>query len=304
MTPIESDKSASRVEAFRRLKQDRRPIVVVTAFDFASANAAEIAGVDAILVGDSAATTSLGYESTRRVTLEEMLSITAAVRRGAPETLLIGDLPFGTYEHSNAQALETARRFLGVGCDAVKMEGAGEIALRAAGLVGCDIAVMGHVGLQPQQLRAGDAPRVEAKSATAALDLLSSAKELEAAGCFAIVFEAVPAQVTQRLVPLLSVPTIGIGAGSATDGQVLVSYDLLGLSQGHVPRFVKRYAELRQGMIDAFARFGDEVRARHFPTERHTYGITDAEVDALDTMLPRWERSEAQRRVQALGPDQ
>jgi 3-methyl-2-oxobutanoate hydroxymethyltransferase len=266
-------------------KRAGRPIVMATGYDFASASALDAAGVDIVLVGDSAAMTVLGLPATRDVTLDEMLMLTRAVRRGLTGAMLVGDLPFGTYEESDERALATARRFTDIGCDAVKMEGAGATASRAHAVIAAGIPVMGHVGLRPQQLSAGQPGYVEARTADDAMTLLADANALEAAGCFALVFEAVPAAVMTELAPHLHVPTIGIGAGASTDGQVLVTHDLLGLTAGHVPKFVKRYAELRRDIVDAVTRYADDVRTRRFPDATHTYGVRAAEMDALRARL-------------------
>jgi 3-methyl-2-oxobutanoate hydroxymethyltransferase len=266
-------------------KQAGRPIVMATAYDFASASALDAAGIDIALVGDSAAMTVLGLPATRDVTLDEMLMLTRAVRRGLVDALLVGDLPFGTYEQSDEQAVATARLFADIGCDAVKMEGAGATTSRVRAVIAAGIPVMGHVGLRPQQLIAGQPAHVEARSADDAMTLLGDANALETAGCFAIVFEAVPAPVMTALTPYIRIPTIGIGAGPSTDGQVLVTHDLLGLTAGHVPKFVKRYAELRRDIVDAVARYADDVRARRFPDTAHSYGIRSTEVDALRARL-------------------
>lgn len=266
-------------------KREGRPIVMATGYDYSSANALDAAGVDIVLVGDSAAMTVLGLPATRDVTLEEMLMLTRAARRGLTGAMLVGDLPFGTYEESDEQAVATARMFADIGCDAVKMEGAGPTTSRVRAVVASGVPVMGHVGLRPQQLVAGQIAHVEARSADDAIRLLADARDLESAGCFALVFEAVPARVMSALAPHLRVPTIGIGAGPATDGQVLVTHDLLGLTVGHVPKFVKQYASLRDEIVDAAARYADDVRARRFPDAAHSYNMPSAEVDTLRARL-------------------
>jgi 3-methyl-2-oxobutanoate hydroxymethyltransferase len=280
---------AARVsfEDLVRKKRFKEPIVMVTAYDYGSARAAESSGVDMVLIGDSAATTVLGLSTTRDVTLDEMLMLTRAVRRGLIRPLLVGDIPFGCYEDSNELALASARRFIDAGCDAVKMEGAGPILDRARALVAAGIPVMGHVGLKPQSLGPDDPPRVVGRSAESAEWLLRDARELEQAGCFSIVFEAVPARVTERFMALLGVPIIGIGAGPHTDGQVLVAYDLLGLTEHRLPRFAKRYAQLKEIMTSAMQHFADDVRARRFPDDEHTYSIDPTQLAALDAYLAR-----------------
>lgn len=272
-----------RVADLAAAKRDGRPIVMATGYDYSTAIALDAAGVDIVLCGDSAAMTVLGLPATRDVTLDEMLMLTRAVRRRLTGAMLVGDLPFGTYEQSDDQAVATARRFAEIGCDAVKMEGA--VTSRVRAVVAAGIPVMGHVGLRPQQLVAGQPGHVEAKSADDAVRLFEDAHALETAGCFALVIEAVPAQVMAELAPRLRIPTIGIGAGPSTDGQVLVTHDLLGLTSGHIPKFVKQYADLRRTIIDAVAHYADDVRARRFPDVAHTYGMRSAEVDALRTRL-------------------
>jgi 3-methyl-2-oxobutanoate hydroxymethyltransferase len=253
------------------------PIVMVTAYDLPSARAAEEAGIDLVLVGDTAATTVLGYPSTVPVTLEEMLVLTKAVRRGLRTPLLIGDLPLGSYERSHEQAIASAQRLVKEGgADAVKFEGPARERTHAIAAAG--IPVMGHLGLTPQTATAlGGGFKAQARSAGAASRLLADALALERAGCFAIVLEAVPADVAAVVSRRLGVPTIGIGAGPHTDGQVLVLNDLLGLFDEFTPRFVKRYAELRREMTRAVAAFADDVRARRFPAEEHCYAMSPGE---------------------------
>jgi len=228
------------------------PIVMVTAYDYPSARAAEAASVDLVLVGDSAATTVLGYSATTPVELDDMLVLARAVRRGLSTPLLIGDLPFGSYEISDEQAIATAMRMVKeAGCDAVKLEGGGESSVRRArAIVGAGIPVMGHVGLTPQTATALGGWKAQGRTAAAAARIAAEASALQQAGCFAIVFEAIPAAVSEQLMPSLEIPVIGIGAGPATDGQVLVFHDLLGIRDGLGARFVKRYANLQQEMND------------------------------------------------------
>ena len=222
------------------------PIAMVTASDYPSAQVAEEAGVDMVLVGDSAAMTVLGYPSTVPVSLEEMLMLAAAVRRGLKTPLLVGDLPFGSYEASDAQAVATAQRFVKeAGCDAVKLERGGSSIQRARAIVDAGIPVMGHVGLTPQTATALGGYRSQGRTADRALEVAQDAMGLEAAGCFAIVFEAIPSDLSDEIMPLLEIPVIGIGAGPSTDGQVLVFHDLLGIYDGHAASFVKRYANIR-----------------------------------------------------------
>jgi len=274
------------IEVLRDLKRRGQPIVMVTAYDYNSAVACEVGGADVVLVGDSAAMTMLGYASTRLVSLDEMLMLTRAARRGLERALLVGDLPYGTYEASNELALATARRFIEAGCDAVKLEGGREDRVaRVRALTSAGIEVMGHVGLTPQSTGVGEAFRVQGKTASQALEVLAEAKALEAAGVFAIVFEAIPGEVTELLMPHIEAPVIGIGAGPAADGQVLVFDDLVGLTAGKPAKFVKRYAELREEMARAVSAYAEDVRAKQFPTVSNAYAVDAAELDALRAKL-------------------
>jgi 3-methyl-2-oxobutanoate hydroxymethyltransferase len=263
------------------------PIVMVTAYDYPSARAAEAAGVDLVLVGDSAATTVLGYSATTPVRLQDMLVLAAAARRGLRTPLLIGDLPFGSYEVSDAQAVGAAVRMVQeAGCDAVKLEGGGETpASRARAIVGAGIPVMGHVGLTPQTSTALGGWKAQGRSAQAAAKIAGHALALQEAGCFAVVFEAIPAAVTEELMGRMEIPVIGIGAGPATDGQVLVFHDLLGIRDGLGPRFVKRYANIQEEMNAGVAAYAEDVRARRYPGPEHVYKIDPAEVSELRTLL-------------------
>jgi len=268
-------------------KRIGEPIVMVTAYDYPSARAAEAAGVDLVLVGDSAATTVLGYSATTPVELDDMLVLARAVRRGLRTPLLIGDLPFGSYEVSDEQAITTALRMVKeAGCEAVKLEGGGEAsASRARAIVGAGIPVMGHVGLTPQTSTALGGWKAQGRTARAAARIASEAQALERASCFALVFEAIPSAVTEELMPLLEIPVIGIGAGPATDGQVLVFHDLLGIRDGLGPRFVKRYASLQEEMNAGVSAFAADVRSRAYPGPEHTYSIDPGELAELRARL-------------------
>ena len=263
------------------------PLVMVTAYDFPSARAAEAGGVDLVLVGDSAATTVLGYNATTPVDLDDMLVLARAVRRGLNTPLMIGDLPFGSYEVSDEQAVTTAVRMVKeAGADAVKLEGGGEASVsRARAIVGAGIPVMGHVGLTPQSSTALGGWKAQGRNAKAAARIAHEALALQEAGCFAIVFEAIPAAVTEELMPHLEVPVIGIGAGPTTDGQVLVFHDLLGIRDGLGPRFVKRYANLQQEMNAGILAYAEDVRLRRYPAAEHTYSIDPSELAELRELL-------------------
>jgi 3-methyl-2-oxobutanoate hydroxymethyltransferase len=262
------------------------PIAMVTAYDYPSAQVAEEAGVDMVLVGDSGAMTVLGYPSTVPVTLEELLILAAAVRRGLSAPLLVGDLPFGSYEVSNEQAIQTAQRFVKeAGCDAVKLERGGTSIERARAIVGAGIPVMGHVGLTPQTATALGGYRSQGRTAERGLDVVHDAIGLQEAGCFSIVFEAIPSALTELLMPRMQIPVIGIGAGPATDGQVLVFHDLLGIYDGHAARFVKRYANVREAMVKGVRAFAADVRERRYPEPDHGYTMAPDEVERLRLML-------------------
>jgi 3-methyl-2-oxobutanoate hydroxymethyltransferase len=262
------------------------PVVMVTAYDYPSAQVAEEAGVDVVLVGDSGAMTVLGHPSTVPVTLEELLMLAKAVRRGLSTPLMIGDMPFGSYEASDEEAIRNAQRFIKeAGCDAVKIERGGTSVQRAHALVGAGIPVMGHVGLTPQTATALGGYRSQGRTAERALDVLHDALALQEAGCFALVFEAIPSALTEAIMPRMEIPVIGIGAGGATDGQVLVFHDLLGIYDGHAARFVKRYANVRDEMIKGVTAFADEVRARRYPEPEHGYTMAPDEIARLDELL-------------------
>ena len=290
--PLESNSQATERKPVTLLTLAEKralgePIVMVTAYDHPSALIVEDAGVDIVLVGDSAANNVLGYSDTVPVTTDEMLMLTRAVRRGLRTPMLIGDLPFGSYEASDAQAIATAHRFVKeAGCDAVKLEGGGQMAQRAAAIVGAGVPVMGHVGLTPQTATALGGYRAQGRTAERARQVLDDALALQDAGCFSIVFEAIPADVTDLIMEHMEITVIGIGAGPNTDGQVLVYHDLLGLNDAFKPKFVKRYAELRREMVDAFESFAEEVRTRRFPGPEHSYGIAPEEIERLKGMLP------------------
>ena len=259
-----------------------QPIVMITAYDAPSGRLADDAGADIVLVGDSAAMTVLGHDSTVPATMDEMLVLTRAVTRGARRPLVIADMPFGSFQVSDDAALENAIRFVKeAGADAVKLEGAGPTLSRVRAIVGAGIPVMGHVGLTPQSATMLGGFKAHGRTAEKAARLLADALALEEAGCFAIVLEAVPSPVADEVTRRVHVPTIGIGAGAGTDGQVLVWHDLLGLYEGHAPRFVKQYADLAAEIKKAVGAFVEEVRERRFPEEQHTYAMPEEELEAF-----------------------
>jgi len=265
------------------MKQRGEKIVVVTAYDAPSAGLAEVAGVDMILVGDSAATAMLGHESTVTVTVDEMLMLTRAVTRGASRPLVVADMPFGSYQVSDEGALENALRFLKeAGADAVKVEGARGTLSRVAALVDGGIPVVGHIGLTPQSATMLGGYKAQGRTAAEARDLYADAIALQSAGCFALVLEAIPAPVAAYITGALRIPTIGIGSGLSCDGQVLVWHDLLGLTSGHVPRFVKQYADVASVARAALTAYVSDVRASRFPETQHTYSMTHDEVSRFE----------------------
>jgi 3-methyl-2-oxobutanoate hydroxymethyltransferase len=264
-------------------------IVMVTAYDFPSGRLADAAGVDMILVGDSAAMTVLGHSSTVPATMDEMLMLTRAVTRGAERPVIVADLPFGSYQVSDEDAVRSSVGFVkDAGADAVKLEGAGPSLSRAAAIVGAGIPVMGHLGLTPQSATMLGGFKAQGRTAEKARVLLDDALALEAAGCFSLVLEAVPAPVAERVTEALVIPTIGIGSGAACDGQVLVLHDLLGLYGAFTPKFTKRYAEIGPEIQAALERFAGEVRSGEFPGEEHTYAMPEDELEAfLSSPTPR-----------------
>ena len=268
------------------MKRRGDKIAMVTAYDAPAALLADEAGVELILVGDTAAMVMLGHESTVPVTLDELIFLTRAVTRAARRPLVVGDLPFGSYEISDEQAVGSAIRFVKEGgADVVKLEGAGRMLSRVRAIAESNIGVMGHVGLTPQSATRLGGFRAQGRTADAALQLYDDALALQEAGAFAVVLEAVPAEIAARISEALAVPTIGIGAGAACDGQVLVWHDLLGLYAGRTPRFVKRYAELAGEIGTALATYVSEVRSGAFPEEQHTYAIPAGEVERFELAL-------------------
>ena len=287
--PVPENLQAPLPMTLPRLAEKKRlgePIVMVTAYDYPSAQVAQAAGVDVVLVGDSGAMTVLGYPSTVPVSVEEMLMLCSAARRGLRTPLVIGDLPFGSYEASDEQAVATAQRFIKeAGCDAVKLERGGSSVARARAIVDAGIPVMGHIGLTPQTATALGGYRAQGRTAQRALGVARDALALQEAGCFSIVFEAIPAAVTEELMPRLEIPVIGIGAGPATDGQVLVFHDLLGIYDGHAPRFAKRFGEVKAQMVAGVAEYADEVRTHAFPGPEHCYSIDETELASFRAEL-------------------
>lgn len=271
---------AQALPAIAALAQRGQPIVMITAYDYPGGRIAEQAGADIVLVGDSAANTVLGYATTREVSVDELLVLTRAVRRAVRNIPIVGDLPFGSYEASDEQAVITAQRFVNeAGCDAVKLEGAGDMIPRVRAIIAAGVPVIGHVGLLPQSVTSPDGYRARGRDVEQALGIVADADALAAAGCAAIVVEAVPSEIGALIAERVAVPVIGIGAGSATDGQVLVYHDLLGYGEGRQAKFVRRYAAAHEMFVDAVQRWAADVRVREFPNADEGYGIA---ADVLD----------------------
>jgi 3-methyl-2-oxobutanoate hydroxymethyltransferase len=285
VTPILTSASTRKkitTLAFRQKKERGEPITMLTAYDYPTALAIDSAGIDSILVGDSLGMVVLGYENTLPVTMEEMLHHSRAVARGAKYALLIGDMPFMSYQVSVEEAARNAGRFLQQGgMDAVKLEGGRERADAIRAIVGAGIPVMGHLGLTPQSVHQLGGFRAQGKTASAAKRLVEDAMLLEQAGCFGLVLESVPARLAELISGKISIPTIGIGAGVGCDGQVLVTHDLLGLFDRFTPKFVKKYANFHAEMKEAFTNYIEDVETQRFPAQEHSVEMDDREWDQL-----------------------
>ena len=288
VTPVSTSTSRKKVttQTFRQKKERGEPITMLTAYDYPTAMAVDKAGIDSILVGDSLAMVVLGYENTLPVTMEEMLHHARAVARGAKSALLVGDMPFMSYQVSVEEAVRNAGRFLQQGgMDAIKLEGGRERADAIRAITGAGIPVMGHIGLTPQSVHQLGGFRAQGKTASAAKRLLEDAQALEEAGAFSLVLESVPARLAEVISKHISIPTIGIGAGTGCDGQVLVTHDLLGLFDRFTPKFVKKYTNLHETMHKAFTDYIDDVESKRFPAQEHTVEMSDEEWDAFQKEL-------------------
>jgi len=284
--PVSTSAPAARKKVttltYRQKKERGEIITMLTAYDYPTAIAMDKAGIDSILVGDSLGMVVLGYENTLPVTMDEMLHHCRAVARGAKTALLIGDMPFMSYQVSVEEATRNAGRFLQQGgMDAVKLEGGRERADAVRSIVSAGIPVMGHLGLTPQSVHQLGGFRAQGKTAIAAKRLVEDALLLETAGCFSIVLESVPARLAELISKKISIPTIGIGAGLGCDGQVLVTHDLLGLFERFTPKFVKKYANFHSDMQKAFGDFIEDVESKRFPAQEHTVEMDDKEWDVL-----------------------
>lgn len=257
----------------------KEKISVLTAYDYSTALICDRAGVDILLVGDSAGMVVLGYQSTAPVNMQEMLMFCGAVSRGAKRAMIIGDMPFGSYQPSTSVAIESAVQFIKDGCDAVKLEGGAEIADKVKAIVDAGVPVMGHIGLKPQTSALWEGYRLQGRTAELAQRLVQDAQALEKAGVFSIVLEMVASEVAEAITNNVSVPTIGIGSGQGCDGQVLVLHDLLGIYEDIKPRFVKRYAELAKPILDAVSSYTQDVKAGRFPEEHNTFHMGPEELE-------------------------
>jgi len=260
-------------------KESRTPVVVITAYDYPGARLVDDAGADIILVGDSLAMTVLGHKSTVSLTMEEMLHHCKAVSRGAEKAFLVGDMPFLSYQVDHAESIRNAGRLIKeAGMDGVKLEGGSRSLKHIKAILGAGIPVMGHLGLTPQTATLLGGYKVQGKTSEAASIMLEDALALEAAGVFALVLEAVPAEIAQEITSRLKIPVIGIGAGPHCSGQVLVFHDMLGLYYGELPRFVKQYADAGSTILDALRAFADEVRTGLFPAIEHSFNMDEKEL--------------------------
>jgi 3-methyl-2-oxobutanoate hydroxymethyltransferase len=265
----------------RKARGGDDPLVMVTAYDAPGARIADEAGVDMILVGDSLAMVVLGYDDTLQVTVEDIAHHTAAVARARPAALVVGDLPWLSYHVSVEETVRNAATLIRAGAQCVKLEGGRKRVAMVEALVDAEIPVMGHLGLTPQSMHAMGGFKVQAKDSQAALQLVAEAKALQHAGCFAIVLEGVPDEVARMVTDAVDVPTIGIGAGPHCDGQVLVFHDLLGIEDRVAPKFVRRYASLKDTAVDAMRSYAEDVRSGAFPDASESYHLSAEQSEAL-----------------------
>jgi 3-methyl-2-oxobutanoate hydroxymethyltransferase len=260
------------------MKRSER-ISVLTAYDYSTARICDRAGIDILLVGDSAGMVVLGYTSTMPVGMQEMIIFCRAVARGAKRAMIVGDMPFGSYQPGPSLAVENAVQLIKTGCDAVKLEGGSEIEGTIKAIVNAGIPVMGHIGLRPQTSSLWEGYKLQGRTKEAAIKLIEEANVLEKAGVFSIVLEMVATEVADAITKSVSVPTIGIGSGPSCDGQVLVLHDMLGIYQDIQPRFVKRYTELSKSIFDAVSGYNREVKDGIFPEESNTFHMNTEELD-------------------------
>lgn len=288
-----SERRKLTISDIAKMKGEGRKIVVITAYDYPFATIADRAGIDIILVGDSGGMVSLGYETTIPVSMDEMLMMSKAVARAAKSSLLVGDMPFMSFQISREDAVRNAGRFVKEGrMDAVKIEGGKEFSDTVRAIARTGIPVMGHVGLTPQTATLWQGYRVQGKDARSAEKLIEDAQELESAGAFAIVLEMVPEEVAEIITDKLNVPTIGIGAGRHCDGQVLVLHDILGLYEKFSPRFAKKYADLGKAASEALANYRDDVVSGKFPAQENTFKMDSKQLERLKAAFSKLTEAE------------
>ncbi len=281
------------IPILQNFKQSGRKIVMVTAYDYPTGRLADEAGVEIILVGDSLANTALGYANTLPVTIDEMLVATRAVRRGVTRAMIIGDLPFGTFQAGHDDAIRAALRFIKEGgADAVKLEGGRQRLALVRQMVENGIPVMGHIGLTPQSVLQMGGYKLQGKTLAAARQIIDDALSLEAAGAFAVVLEVIPSTLGRIITQRLKIPTIGIGAGPDTDAQVLVMNDLIGLTFGKSARFVRRYAEVRTTISEAVKKYADDVRQANYPATKECYDVSPEVAEQLERLTPQADEGE------------
>jgi 3-methyl-2-oxobutanoate hydroxymethyltransferase len=268
-------------------KKNKEKITMLTSYDYSISRICNEADLDIILIGDSAATVMLGYDSTRKIGMEEMLTFCKGVANGVTRSLIVADMPFGSYQTGISNSVRNSVKFLRCGCDAVKLEGGWEIVDIIKNLTGVGIPVMGHIGLKPQTTPLYHGYGTQGKTAEDAVMLIRDARALEEAGVFSIVLEKVTSEVSSVITQIVKVPIIGIGCGPYVDGQVLVIHDMLGLYQDMEPKFVKRYLNLSDQIFGAIKVYEKEVRSGKFPQEEHTYHMTEEEYEKLEKMLKR-----------------
>lgn len=282
------DRKKVTITDLQNKKRDGKKFTMLTAYDYPMARIVDDAGIDAILVGDSLGMVVLGYDSTVPVTMDEMIHHAKAARRGTKYALLVGDMPFMSYQISKEEAIRNAGRFMKeAGCDAVKLEGGDEVLDVTKAIVDAGIPVLGHLGLTPQTISKLGGFKIQGKTAEAAKSILDQALKLERAGCFAIVLECVPDEVAKMITEKLSIPTIGIGAGSYCDGQVLVTNDMVGIFDRFVPKFVKQYIKLAPMILESFKKYKDEVERGLYPDEEHSFTIKEEELTKLKSENPK-----------------
>ncbi len=267
--------------ASRKARRGDEKIAMLTAYDAPGAKAASEAGIDIILVGDSVAMVVLGYDDTLQVTVDDIAHHTRAVARANPDCLIVGDLPWMSYHVSVEETVRNAAELIRAGAQCVKLEGGRKRLPMIEALIDAEIPVMGHIGLTPQSVHAMGGFKVQGKQLQAALELIEDAKELEHAGCFSIVLEGIPVKVAEAVTEAVDIPTIGIGAGPHCDGQVLVYHDVLGIEDRFVPKFVRRYGELKTVTVDALSEYVSDVRSGAFPTDDESYHLSDEQAEAF-----------------------